>query len=120
MPRILVAEDEAVNREMVAAALEAAGHDVVRAEDGAIARDALLRESFDLLVTDLQMPVLTGLDLLALVRAQPNPIPVIIVSGTWTREEKHRARTLGAAALFEKGSLDLRELVREVERLMRP
>ena len=118
MHRILVADDNPTVRGTIAAALEAAGHDVVQAADGGEAAARLDAGGFDLLVTDLEMPIMDGLDLLQRVRASPRPIPVIMVSGTWTREEKHRAKTLAAAALFEKAGLDLTHLVREVGRLL--
>ena len=120
MPKILVADDNPTVRATIAAALEATGHEVTQAADGGEAAAALAAGPFDLLVTDLEMPIKGGLDLLQRVNASASPIPVIMVSGTWTREEKHRAKTLRAAALFEKAGIDLSDLVREVGRLLGP
>lgn len=119
MPKILVADDDAVVLESIAATLEVAGHQVTRARDGGQARDALTSETFAVLVTDLQMPVLKVMDLLSLVRAQPNPIPVIVVSTTGTREERRKARAFGAVAFVEMGALNPTGLVSEVDRLTR-
>ena len=119
MSRILVADDDAIVLESTAATLELAGHQVTRARDVGEARDALSSETFAVLVTDLQMPVLKVMGLLSLVRAQPNPIPVIVVSTTGNREERRKARALGAVALVEKGSLNLVGLVGEVDKLTR-
>ncbi|MEK7865460.1 MAG: response regulator [Planctomycetota bacterium] len=117
MSKILVADEDAGALEGIAAALESAGHEVTRARNGGQAREALTQETFALLVTDLEMPVLKVMDLLSLVRAQPNPIPVIVVSASGSREERRKARAVGAAALVERGAPHLIGLVREVERL---
>lgn len=118
MPNIIAGDDNPTVRETIASAIEVAGYTVTRASDGGEAAAYLDAGGFDLLVTDLEMPVMGGLDLLQRVVASPRPIPVMVVSGTWTREEKHRAKTLGAAALFDEGGLNLSDLVREVGRLL--
>ncbi len=72
----------------------------------------------ELLVTDLQMPRLDGLALLAHVRDRGNPIPVILVSGSWSEDQRDRANELGAARLLSK-PVDLAQLARDVEELAR-
>src|SRR5215510_14117649 len=63
MARILIAEDEAGLRSLVARALALDGHDVVTAKDGAAALDLLTRTqgAFELLLTDIRMPVMDGI-----------------------------------------------------------
>ncbi|MBM3521975.1 MAG: response regulator [Alphaproteobacteria bacterium] len=63
MARVLVAEDEASVRSFVRRALEHYGHEVVVVEDGQQALERLMRERFDLLVTDIVMPHLDGISL---------------------------------------------------------
>jgi two-component system cell cycle response regulator CpdR len=66
MPRVLIADDEDSMRSLVARAIAMDGHDTVTAEDGAEALDILTREkgAFDLLLTDIQMPVMDGIALM--------------------------------------------------------
>ena len=60
--RVLVAEDNAVNQTLARRLLEKRGHTVVIAENGRAALDALERDAFDLILMDVQMPVLGGLE----------------------------------------------------------
>lgn len=80
-PRVLVAEDEPGVREFVARALGHAGLSVTAVTDGQHALEALLAEPFDLLVTDIVMPVLDGIEL-ALIAAKYRPgMPILLITG---------------------------------------
>jgi CheY-like chemotaxis protein len=68
--RVLVAEDNEINFELVRDLLEASGHRVQWARDGIQALDALLAEHFDLLLLDLDLPRLSGMDLLRRLRTE--------------------------------------------------
>lgn len=82
MARILLADDEAATRDMVKRALAADGHDVVVTEDGQEALDRLLGgETFDLLLSDVQMPVLDGLSLVEKALAARPGLAVVLMSG---------------------------------------
>ena len=65
MPRVLIADDEEPMRKLVARAIAMDGHDTVTAQDGAEALEILVREqgAFDLLLTDIQMPIMDGIAL---------------------------------------------------------
>ena len=82
--RVLVAEDEALIALSLADLLEAEGHEVVLAPDGADALDAARRlgGALDVLVTDLNMPRLGGEDLIRAVRAERPGLPVVVVTGS--------------------------------------
>ncbi|HVA09428.1 MAG TPA: response regulator [Acidimicrobiales bacterium] len=73
---VLVAEDEAALRQSLSAILEGAGHRVVEAEDGQVALGLLQEQTFDVLVLDLHMPNLDGMDVLRQIEVPP---PVVIV-----------------------------------------
>ncbi len=118
MSLILVVDDDPAVRELVAEYLAARGHEVLRATNGAEACEVLEREPVELVVTDLQMPVLDGLALLAHVRASANSVHVIVVSGSWTPDQRQRARELGAARVLPK-PVDLAQIARDVEELAR-
>jgi len=94
MARILVAEDEESVRSFVARALEHHGHSVVQAPDGAAALERLGREEFDLLLTDIVMPLMDGIAL-ALAAARDHPrLRILMMTGY--AEEKRRAHNLQA------------------------
>src|SRR4051794_38301911 len=81
--RILVVDDERLNRMLLRRRLTADGHDVVEAADGREALDVLRREVIDVVLLDLVMPVMDGYEALAGIKADPAlmHIPVIVVSG---------------------------------------
>jgi len=96
MARILVAEDEEALRAFIARALVEDGHEVVAAADGAEALDALSRpgETFDLLLTDIRMPIMDGIAL-ALAAARDRP-DLIILLMTGYADQRERAHGLDA------------------------
>jgi two-component system, chemotaxis family, sensor histidine kinase and response regulator WspE len=79
-PKILYAEDEPSVRDLSIRALAREGYSVIGAADGEEAWDTLRSEPFDLLVTDNNLPRMTGLDLVAKARAAGIHIPVILAS----------------------------------------
>jgi len=80
--RILVADDDAVFREVASACLGKAGYGVGSASQGAEAMQMLLNEPFDLAIIDLLMPQIDGLRLIALIRATPQlrDLPILIIT----------------------------------------
>ena len=79
--RILLAEDEALAALVVGDALTDMGHAVVHAADGEAALGLAGAQPFDMLVTDLAMPRLSGLDLIPLLRAERPDLPVVVMTG---------------------------------------
>jgi two-component system, cell cycle response regulator CpdR len=96
MPRVLIADDEASMRALVARAIAMDGHETVTAQDGAEALEILTRErgGFDLLLTDIQMPVMDGIAL-ALSAARDFP-DLIILLMTGFADQRERASNLNA------------------------
>jgi two-component system KDP operon response regulator KdpE len=95
MSRILVADDEVAIRKVVRDALEKAGHEVETAVDGAEAARLLEDGAFDLVVTDLNMPNLDGLELVRLIR-RTSAVPLLVL--TVRQEEREKVRLLDAGA----------------------
>jgi CheY-like chemotaxis protein len=81
MARILIADDEAAGRDMTRAMLEAAGHNVACADNGVDALAALTAESFDLMISDIQMPEMDGLTLATKALALKPSLRIILMSG---------------------------------------
>ncbi|MDB5623834.1 MAG: response regulator [Devosia sp.] len=96
MARILVAEDDPSVRAFVVSALSIKGHEVVAAEDGGLAAEAMEEEGgrFDLLLSDIKMPIMDGIAL-ALQVAATYP-KVIIVLMTGFADQRERAHGLDA------------------------
>lgn len=120
MARILVADDEEGIRSFLAEALQRDGHEVEQAEDGAIALAHLQRQSFDVLLTDLQMPEMDGMTLLTRVRDEQPETEVIVLTAHGSVSTAVEAMRKGAYDFLEKpvdGPAELRLLVRRaVER----
>ena len=96
MARVLIADDEDSMRQLVSRAIAMDGHVTVTAEDGAEALEILMREggAFDLLLTDIQMPVMDGIALaLAVARDFPN-LKILLMTGF--AHQRERASGLSA------------------------
>jgi len=94
--RILVVDDEAVIREGIRRILEKEGYQVEPKSSGRVALERLQEEDFDLVITDLKMPGMGGLELLKAIRIlQPN-VPVILITGYSTVETAVEAMKNGA------------------------
>jgi putative two-component system response regulator len=100
--RILVIDDEDVIRMLVVEILESVGYEVTSAESAERALALLEKAEFDLVVSDVIMPGLSGLELLEAVRARRASLPVVLVTGAGTYDTLSQALTRGAAGLVTK------------------
>jgi CheY-like chemotaxis protein len=100
---IVVAEDHEDIRFVLKRALERAGHEVVAAADGAEALEAVRRHRPEIVVTDVDMPHMSGLELCRAIRADAElqHIPVVLASGSLLPGD-HRAVEAGASATLLK------------------
>lgn len=98
MPRVLIADDEASMRALVARAIAMDGHDTVTAQDGAEALEILIRErgAFDLLLTDIQMPIMDGIALALSVARDFPELTILLMTGF--ADQRERASNLNAIA----------------------
>ena len=121
MARILVADDDPAVRKSLARYLASLGHEVVEAEDGRAALTALNADgATDLVVTDINMPDIDGIELLAAVRERFEGLPVVAVSGGGVIPGEvllGSAKSLGAVATVEK-PFDLEELRRVIDQAL--
>ena len=116
---VLVVDDDDVLRKLVYIALQRAGLMVTIAVDGADALQKLANQSFDVIVSDCNMPRVDGFKLCESVRAEPRiaAIPIILMtSGTVDREERTTALSLGATAIVPRtpGLAEVVAAVRQV------
>jgi len=81
MAKILIAENELALREFIARGLAQRGYDVAMAQDGSEAVDHLKKQKFDLLLTDIDMPIMDGIALALLVGKEYPKTRIVIMSG---------------------------------------
>ena len=108
MARVLIVEDEATDRAILANLLERMGHEVHFASDGEEAFKTYLKNSIEIIVTDLNMPHVDGLELIGAVRALFSGAEIIAVSGKGA-DLLDAARKAGARAALSK-PIDPQEL----------
>jgi PAS domain S-box-containing protein len=91
MARVLLAEDNEINALLASTILEEAGYSVEAVQNGAEAVDAVQRSAFDLVLMDVQMPVMDGLQATRLIRALPGPageVPIIALTANAMRSDQ--------------------------------
>src|SRR5690242_4346654 len=117
MAKILIADDQDMMRDSLAATLAREGHDVMAATDGPIAVTKLSQARFDLLITDLKMPRMTGIELLAEAKKLRPDMPVVLMTAFATVQTAVEAMKLGAYDYIQK-PFDGEEIKHLVERTL--
>src|SRR2546423_10920122 len=117
MARILIVDDTEMMRDSLAATLAREGHEVVAAGDGAAAVQRLGATKFDLLITDLKMPKMTGIELLTEVKKLRAEVPVVLMTAFATVQTAVEAMKLGAYDYIQK-PFDGEEIKLLVERTL--
>ncbi len=102
--KILVVDDSATIRQQVRACLQAAGHSVVEAENGAIGLQKAKDNPVDMAIVDVNMPVMNGLEMLENLRAVPGKkdLPVFILTTESSKDLVARGKQHGATAWIVK------------------
>jgi two-component system chemotaxis sensor kinase CheA len=118
--RVLVVDDSITTRTMEKNILETHGYDVTVAVSGFDALEKLAGNRFDLMVSDVEMPEMTGFELTKKVRAQEatRDMPVIIVTSLATADDRRRGMEAGAQAYIVKGTFDQGTLLDTVEAMI--
>ncbi|HQM46085.1 MAG: response regulator [Syntrophaceae bacterium] len=116
---ILVVDDSSTIRGLVSAALEKAGFQVVKAENGKIAFDLLRAKHPDLIISDINMPEMDGIELCKKTHADPDlaVIPFVVMSANSDRAVMRRMLSWGASGYLVK-PFNLDQIVITVERLL--
>jgi two-component system, OmpR family, phosphate regulon response regulator PhoB len=123
--RILIVEDDELIREMLVLALEEEGYGVIAAPDGRLAIEYLKscepnsgELPFDLVLLDLMLPQINGLDICRLLRHQGNPVPILMLSAKGSETDRVLGLEVGADDYLTK-PFSMRELVARCRALLR-
>ena len=101
---ILTVDDASTMRKMIAFTLKGAGYDVVEAEDGVAALEILRRRQIDLVITDVNMPRMDGIEFTRQARLLPTcaRTPILLLTTESTPEMKNKGRAAGATGWLMK------------------
>ncbi len=104
LKRVLVVDDNPVSRELVREVLETSNLRVLEASNGKEALDAIARDSPDVVLMDIQMPVLDGYEFMHALRQIPHlsSLPVIALTAMAMQEDREKAHRLGFADYITK------------------
>src|SRR5690606_24367607 len=110
---ILVAEDSFTSRTLLKQILESSGYTVTTAVDGREAFQLLENQTFDLVVSDVEMPHMDGFELTSKIRAHRRlgETPVVLVTALDSREHRERGADVGANAYIVKSSFEQSNLL---------
>ena len=117
-PRVLVVDDSAGARQLLSAVLNGAGLEVESASSAREAMSAVGSRNFDAMVVDYSMPRSNGVELVRAMRASDVRIPIVMVSGVASAEEKNAAWEAGVDAYFDKFDLRQGVLTKTLRELM--
>lgn len=118
-PAILIVENEVSNRILIERVLSTRGYRCLSASNGQEALDLLDRESVDLILTDLSMPVLDGYRTTQLIRSRPHlaNVPIVAVTAYALSDEGEAAKRIGCTEYLTK-PFKPRQLLELVDRLL--
>jgi two-component system chemotaxis response regulator CheY len=102
--RILAVDDSPTMRQLVRVTLTRSGYEVMEAEDGAQGLSKATAEAFDLVLSDINMPVMNGLDMVRALRKLPSYkfTPIVLVTTESQVEKKQEGKTAGATGWIVK------------------
>lgn len=118
--KVLVVEDSPTMRQLIVFALKRIrGFQIVEANDGVDGLKKLSAEKFDLILTDINMPIMDGLKLVSMVRNDPNykDTPIVVITTEGATEDRERALALGANEYITK-PIQTMKILETVKKLM--
>ena len=119
MPKILLVEDNEMNRDMLSRRLVRGGYDVTIAEDGARGVEMATRDSPDLILMDMSLPVIDGWEATRRIKATPElrKIPVIALTAHAMATDRDRALEAGCDD-YDTKPIELQRLLGKIETLL--
>lgn len=123
MKKILIIEDDFYIRDIYNTAFTKAGFEVNLATDGKIGVDLLRTRQYDVVLLDIMMPNMTGIDVLKIVRQESFPgheVPIFLITNLGQNDLIKQAFDLGADGYFLKSQLSPSDLVNQVKTFLEP
>ena len=102
LPSLLVVDDSVFLRKRLRQSLRDENYELVEADNGLSALEALDHRDFDCILTDLVMPCMDGFQLLAEIQKRQIAAPVVVITADVQQSTRDRCKQLGAAALLQK------------------
>lgn len=104
MAEILIVEDSASMRQLASFTLKSTGHSITEAVDGMDGLNKAGSKQYDAILTDMNMPQMNGIDMVAKLRAQPNykTTPIIMLTTESSAEEKQKGKSVGVTGWIVK------------------
>jgi two-component system sensor histidine kinase and response regulator WspE len=116
--RVLVVDDSPIVRDLLTELLSSVGLEVRAAGDGAAALAALAENPVDLIVSDVEMPIMDGFELLRRLRERAERVPIVMVTTRGSVTDRSLAAALGADALIVKSEFENAHLLETVKRFV--
>jgi len=116
--RVLIVDDSPIVRDLLSELLSSVGLEVRTAGDGAAALQTLAEHPVDLIVCDVEMPVMDGFELLRRLRDRAERVPVVMVTTRGSVSDRATAASLGADALIVKSEFENAHLLETVRRFV--
>ena len=118
--RLLLVEDSIIIRTQMERLLKGAGYNVTIAENGLIGLQQVRSQEFDIVLSDVEMPEMSGLEMTAAIRqdSQYNDLPIVLITTLAAPEDKLRGQQAGANAYLTKGDFDQQLLFATLEQLI--
>ena len=117
--RLLLVEDSIIIRTQMQRLLKGAGYNVTIAENGEVGLQKVRSQEFDIVLSDVEMPKMSGLEMTANIRqnSQYDRLPIVLITTLASPEDKQRGKEAGANAYLTKGDFDQQLLFQTLERL---
>ena len=116
--RLLLVEDSIIIRTQMQRLLKGAGYDVTIAEDGLQGLNKVQTQDFDIVLSDVEMPIMNGLEMTAQIRQQGDRLPIVLITTLSSPEDKRRGKEAGASAYLTKGNFDQQLLFDTLKQLI--
>lgn len=116
---ILIAEDDAVLREVYTKKFTLSGYEIRTAENGEEAIAEIQKKTPDILILDINMPILDGFGVLEKYPKEARSFPVIMLTNFGDEKNRERGEALGADDYFIKSEMTIRKLLEMVETLLK-
>ena len=118
--RLLLVEDSVIIRTQMQRLLKGAGYQVTIAENGAIGWQKVQEQTFDIVLSDVEMPQMNGLEMTARIRQQDqyDHLPIVLITTLASPEDKRRGREAGANAYLTKGDFEQQLLFDTLQQLI--